>query len=132
MLTLVLVLVFVLVLALLQLRLLHALQHHAVLLQHHSVACFQAVAVQKAPHVALPALHAAAAPEEHRAQVGADGRVAANHGTTASHNNVKDARTERSRFSGIEGLGTNKGIAWRFIAAMMTTPSTIASVQYNP
>ena len=125
-------LVLVLVLALLQLRLRHALQHHAVLLQHHPVTGFQAVAVQKTPHVALPALHAAAAPEEHRAQVGADGRVAANDGTTASHNNVKEARTERSRFSGIEGLGTNKGIAWRFIAAMITTPSMIASVQYGP
>ena len=117
MLTLVLVLVFVLVLALLQLRLLHALQHHAVLLQHHSVAGFQAVAVQKTPRVALPALHAAAAPEEHRAQVGGCGRVAAKHGTTASHNNVKEARTEWSRFSGIRSLGTNKGIAWRFMAA---------------
>jgi hypothetical protein len=96
------------------------------------VAGFQAVAVQKTPHVALLALHAAAAPEEHRAQVGADGRVAASHGTTASHNNVKEARTERSRCSGIGGLGTNKGIAWRFMAAMMTTPSMIASVQYSP
>jgi hypothetical protein len=93
---------------------------------------FQAVAEQKAPHVALPALDAAAAPEEHRAQVGGRGRVAAKHGTTASHNNVKEARTERSRCSGIGGLGTNKGIAWRFIAAMMKTPSMIASVQYSP
>ena len=125
-------LVLVLVLALLQLRLRHALQYHAVLLQHHPVTGFQAVAVQKAPHVALPALHAAAAPEEHRAQVGAYGHVAADDGTTASHNNVKEARTERSRCRGIGGLGTNKGIAWRFIAAMMTTPSTIASVQYSP
>jgi hypothetical protein len=45
---------------------------------------------------------------------------------------VKEARTERSRFSGIRGLGTNKGIAWRFIAATITTPSMIASVQYSP
>ena len=108
MLTLVLVLVFVLVLALLQLRLLHALQHHAVLLQHHSVAGFQAVAVQKAPHIALPALHAAAAPEEHRAHVGVRGRVAAKHGTTARHDNVKEARTERSRCRGIGVSGRTR------------------------
>ena len=49
---------FVQVLTLVGVRL-HALQHHAVLLQHHSVAGFQAVAVQKTPRVALPALHAA-------------------------------------------------------------------------
>ena len=53
-------------------------------------------------------------------------------GTTASHNNVKEARTERLRCSGIGGHGTNKGIAWRFIAATITTPSMIASVQYSP
>jgi len=38
----------------------------------------------------------------------------------------------RSRPSGHCQCRGDKGIAWRFIAAMMTTPSMIASVQYSP
>ena len=46
-----------------------AFQHHAVLLQHFPVQFFQTIAVHKAPHIALPALHAADAPEEDAAVV---------------------------------------------------------------
>ena len=58
------------------------------MLQHHPVACLQAVAVQKPPHIALPALHLAAAPEEHGRAVGLarhhDGRVGTDDGEAAA------------------------------------------------
>ncbi len=46
-----------------------AFQHHAVLLQHFPVQFFQTVAVHETPHIALPALHPANAPEEDAAVV---------------------------------------------------------------
>src|SRR2546421_2362110 len=52
----------------------HVLEQRAVLLEHVPVQAFEPVAVEKAPHVALPALHLSAAPEEHLRMFGIDRR----------------------------------------------------------
>src|SRR5436190_8077826 len=55
----------------------HVLEQLVVLLEHLPVQAFEAVLVEKAPDVALPALHLAAAPEEHLAVLGVDRRYEA-------------------------------------------------------
>ena len=63
---------------------LHELQQHPILLQHCPVPRFQAVLVEEAPGVALPAGQRPATPVEHRGQRTAARRIAADNGEVAA------------------------------------------------
>src|SRR5919206_1840309 len=52
----------------------HVFEYGVILLEHRPVQSFKPVTVEKAPYIALPALHLAAAPEENLRVLGVDRR----------------------------------------------------------